>query len=498
MKSENLKDEKILSANKKSSMKFLINAERVRAFSFLTIFAFVVFAQSLNAQTPTPSPLAAPAPPDAPKPKQLGKPPIIVIPGLIGSELINKNTNETVWFDLARSKDDDLRLPISPNLAANKDNLVAGDILRNVKYLRFLPETEIYQSIADSLKLPGEYAEGNWDAPDANGFQDAYYVYPYDWRRDNVENARLLIQKINALKLKLKRPNLKFNVVAHSMGGLIARYAAMYGDADISVGARRIVPTWAGAKSIGKIFLVGTPNEGSMSALTGLLNGYSITRVNLPFIQSITKFDMFTIPAIYQLLPANGTLRAFDENLKPLQLDVYNPATWEKYGWAAYTDPKFKKEFSAAEQAQAKTYFRVVLNRARRFHEAIDANIAAKSPVEMFLIGSDCKPTLDGVVIFHNEKKDKWRTILSADGFKTGDGTKVSGKEIEAILYTLGDGVVAQRSLLTSSLRGARVQADGFKEALRASGTSFVCETHNRLLSNQEVQKKLFADLVTK
>ncbi len=479
-------------------MKSLINSASFRVFSFLIICAVAAVIRPLNAQTPTPSPLATPAPADAPKPKQLGKPPVIIIPGLIGSELVNKNTSETVWFDLSRSKDDDLRLPISPNLAANKDNLVAGDILRNVKYLKFLPETEIYQSIADSLKIPGDYEEGNWDTPTENGFQDTYYVYPYDWRRDNVESARLLIQKINALKLKLNRPDLKFNIVAHSMGGLIARYAAMYGDADLPAGTRRLSPTWAGAKSIGKIFLVGTPNEGSVPSLKGLIDGFSITRINLPFIQSITKFDMFTIPSIYQLLPANGTLRAFDENLKPLQLDIYNPATWEKYGWAAYTDPKFEKEFSDAEQRDAKSYFRVVLNRARRFHEAIDANISAKPPISIYLIGADCKPTLDGVVIIRNEKKDKWRTILTADGFKTGDGTKVSEKEIRDILYTVGDGVVSQRSLLTSSLRGAKMQPDGFTEALRVNGTSFICDTHNRLLSNAGIQKRLFADLVSK
>ena len=476
----------------------LFNSRVFRSFLFLTIFSFLVIVQTVSGQTPTPSPLATPAPADAPKPAQPGKPPVIIIPGLIGSELINKETDETVWFNLSRSKTDDLRLPISTNLAANKDNLVAGDILRNVKYLKFLPETEIYQSIADSLKIPGSYEEGNWDTPTENGFQDTYYVFPYDWRRDNVENARLLITKINALKLKLKRPNLKFNIVAHSMGGLIARYAAMYGDKDLPTGTRRIVPTWAGAKSIGKIFLVGTPNEGSVPSLSGLLNGYGITRLNLPFIQTITKFDMFTIPAIYQLLPASGTLRAYDENLKPLKIDIYNPLTWEKYGWAAYTDPKFAKEFSLPEQLQAKAYFRVVLNRAKRFHDALNANIIVKPPVGMYIIGADCKPTLDGVIIIRDSKKKRWRTIFNAEGFKSDDGTKITRKEIEDVLFTLGDGVVSQRSLLTSSLTGAKMQADGFKEALQVRGTSFVCDVHNKLLSNADVQKKLFEDLGSK
>ncbi len=470
---------------------FDLKVFRYSAFSL--IFSILVFSQASFAQTPTPLPLSTPAPP--PQSEKTGKPPIIIIPGLIGSELINKTTDETVWFNLSRSKTDDLRLPISTNLAANKDDLVAGDILRNIKYLRFLPETEIYQSIATSLKLPGGYEEGNWDTPTETGYQDTYYVFPYDWRRDNVETARLLIQKINQLKIKLNRPNLKFNIVAHSMGGLIARYAAMYGDADLSSGTRRIVPNWAGGKSISKIFLVGTPNEGSVPSLSGLLNGYSISRVNLPFIQSITKFDMFTIPSIYQLLPHGGTLRAFDENLKPLKIDIYSPATWEKYDWAAYNDPRFAKEFTIQEQSQAKAYFRVVLNRARRFHEALDANITAKTPVSMYIIGADCKPTLDAIII-RRDKKGDWQTITSADGFKQSDGTKITGKEVEDLLFSKGDGVVAQRSLLTSSLPGAKEQIDGYKEALRAQDTSFICDTHNRLLSNADVQNKLFANLL--
>ena len=45
----------------------------------------------------------------------------------------------------------------------------------------------------------------------------------------------------------------------------------MYGDADIPGGAP--VPTWAGAKHFDKIFLLGTPNEGSVQALQTLLDG---------------------------------------------------------------------------------------------------------------------------------------------------------------------------------------------------------------------------------
>ena len=475
---------------------FVFYSRRIfRVLVCLWVFSFLVFSQTVFGQTPTPSPLTEPNP----TPTQKGKMPVIIIPGLLGSELVNKETNEVVWFDIGRSKNDDLRLPISPNLTANRDNLVPRDILRNIKYLRFLPETEIYQRAAASLEVPGDYKEGKWDAPPETGYQDTYYVFPYDWRLDNVANAHLLINRIDELKSKLKRPDLKFNIIAHSMGGLIARYAAMYGTADLASGTRRITPTWAGATRINKIFLVGTPNEGALSALNGLINGYAIgpKGINIPFVQDLTRFDMFTIPSLFQLLPHGGTIRAFDENLKPLKIDIYSPAVWEKYGWTAYTDEKFSKEFTAEEQKQARAYFRAALNRARRFHQALNANVNAKSAVAIYLVGSDCKPTLDGMVIRRDEKS-RWRTLFSGDGFKRSNGTKVTDKELEALLYAKGDGVVTQRSFLTSSIPGARVQSNGFQLALPSRDVSFICDVHNRLLSNEQVQNKLFADLISK
>lgn len=470
----------------------------LRTLYYLPFFALLVFCQIGFGQTPSPSP--SPLTEANPKPSSKGKMPVIIIPGLLGSELVNQDTKETVWFDFRRSKNDDLRLPISADLAANRDKLVPGDILRNIQYLRFLPEIEIYEQAATSLEVPGDYKEGKWDEPDANGFQDTYYVFPYDWRLDNVVNARRLIEQIDDLKRKLKRPDLKFNIIAHSMGGLIARYAAMYGNRDLPAGTRRIAPTWAGASRINKIFLVGTPNEGAITSLDALINGYAIgpRGINIPFIMDLTRFDMFTIPALFQLLPHGGTVRAYDENLKPLRVDIYDIETWEKYGWTAYTDPKFAKEFSATEQATAKDYFRAVLNRTRRFHQALDANIGAKSPVSFYLLGSDCKPTLDAVIIRRDVKENRWRTQFNAGDFKRPDGTKVTDKQLQELLYAKGDGVVTQRSFLTSTLPNARRRADQYKTALSVRDISFACDAHNRLLSNSEVQNKLFADLVSK
>lgn len=419
-----------------------------------------------------------------------GKEPIILIPGLTGSELINGKTGEKVWFKPRRSKYDDLSLPISPNLAANRDSLIPGDIIRTVK-APLLPRADIYGGLIEFLVRQG-YREAKWDVPSVRGYENTVYVFPYDWRRDNVENSQLLIRKIEALKRRLRRPNLKFNIIGHSMGGLIARYAAMYGGGELPAGAAVPVPTWAGAKSIDKIILLGTPNEGSVLSLRNLINGVAIVGgdINLPFIQNLSKFDVFTIPSAFQLLPSPGAIKAFDEGLQPIEIDIYDPATWTQYGWNAIDDKDFAKHFTPAEQRDAKAYFAIALDRGKRLHQALDAKSAAASPVAISVIGAECKDTLDGTVVYR-KKDGVWVTLFKADSFATVGGRKVTSEELKKVLYAPGDGVVTRRSLLAETLS----RLAGLDSLLLPVSTTFLCEGHDKLPADVSVQTRIIAIL---
>jgi pimeloyl-ACP methyl ester carboxylesterase len=463
----NCKFEKRVDSMKKSLLRTILISH------FVLVFLFC--AAAINAQETSTI--------DAPK----GKNPVIIIPGLTGSELINSKTGELVWFKPQRAKDDDLRLPVSANLVRNRDNLVPKDIIRTVQFIKILPETEIYERLIDALEKRGGYTEGDWNGPKPSDYQDTFYVFPYDWRRDNVENARLLVKKVEDLKRKLGKPNLKFNIIAHSMGGLIARYAAMYGNTDLPAGKAR--PTWAGARDFDKIFLLGTPNEGSTLSVNALLNGFSYIGggLNLPFIQNINKFDVFTIPAMYQLLPHDGTLTVYDENLKPISVDLYNPKTWEKYGWTVWQDGDFKKKMSLTEQRNAKAYFQAVLSRAKRFQAALDANTGDKLPVSIYLMGADCKETQNAVLLLHDEKKDRWKLQFKAENYTRTDGTKVTAEELKPLLFAMGDGVVTQRSL--------KAQTSGNKTVLPVTSELYQCEDHNKLVTNLDIQGKLLSIL---
>lgn len=448
----------------------------IRTAISLAVLGLAVFANAAAGQTPAPSP--APS---------TGKNPVIVVPGITGSELINKDTGKTAWFHRSRAKDDDVRLPMSANLARNSDALIAGDIIREVRIASILPEIEIYAKLIDALQTTGGYREAKWDAATNEDAADTFFVFSYDWRRDNVENARLLIERIETLKRKIGKPDLKFNVIAHSMGGLISRYAAMYGNVDIPASKPR--PSWSGARHLDKVFLVGTPNEGSLLAFDALLNGVSYIGggVNLPFIQDLTRFDVFTIPSIFQLLPHERSMLAYDEELQPLNIDIYDPAAWEEYDWAIWKDKNFSKRFSANEQENARPYFRAAIERARRFQEALNATSNAKVPVSFYLLGAECKDTPTAMVLRRDEKRDRWITQFKADSFTNSLGIKITSEMLKPIIYTPGDSVVPKRSLEAATLR-----ANGYEKVLPIMSELYQCESHGRLVTNPEIQQKLF------
>ena len=145
-----------------------------------------------------------------------GKRPVIVIPGILGSELINSKTGEKVWPSAFRTAEDGL--PMTPDLISNRDDLVPGKIIETVKLARLLPEVYVYRDLLDALRTYAGYHEAEWNNPGPDGDKDTFYVFAYDWRQDNVSNARELVRRMERLKDTLHRPDLQFNVIAHRWG----------------------------------------------------------------------------------------------------------------------------------------------------------------------------------------------------------------------------------------------------------------------------------------
>ena len=429
-----------------------------------------------------------------------GKRPVIVIPGILGSELINPKTGEKVWPSAFRTTNEGL--PITPELSSNRDDLVAGRIIETLKLSRVLPEVYVYRDLLEALRRYAGYREGDWDNPGSDGAEDTFYVYSYDWRQDNVSNARELVRRIERLKLKLNRPDLKFNVVAHSMGGLIARYASMYGDADLPPGDGPIQPTWAGAADIAKIVMIGVPNEGSADAFATLIEGYSITeglRRRVPLLNKLTAQDVVRTPSVFQLLPHTRAARFLDENLKPVEVDLYDPEVWKRYGWSAiYSSPDFRRHFAEEKGTdgsldQLDAYLAATLRRARRFHEALDSVDTSRSPVVLLAIGGDCEETLNSPVILRDEKRNRWVTLTRPREFRTSSGEKISKKQATEAMYAPGDGRVTRSSLLGETIFRTRNPRTGFTLSNYAV---FGCDLHGNLPRNQSLQDNALTAIV--
>ena len=421
------------------------------------------------------------------------KRPVIVIPGILGSELINSKTGETVWPSAFRTSNDGL--PISPNLEANRDDLVPGNILETVRLARILPEVYVYRDLLEALRHYAGYREGNWDNPGINDDRDTFYVFPYDWRRDNVANARDLIQRIVRLKQRLNRPDLKFNIIAHSMGGLIARYAAMYGDADLPPDGVALQPTWQGAAHISKIVMIGTPNEGSSDAFATLVEGYSITeglRRRVPLLNKLTAEDAARTPSVFQLMPHRKAARFLDENLQPLQLDLYDPEVWKHYGWGAINSPELRHHFAGSSE-DLEAYLAATLKRARRFHEALDAVENSDSPVVLLAIGGDCEETLSAPVVLRDQKRNRWVTLIRPREYRTSAGLKLSKKQVTEAMYAPGDGRVTRASLLGENLIKSRDRITGFTLSHYAV---FGCDLHGQLPRNKTLQDNALTAIV--
>jgi pimeloyl-ACP methyl ester carboxylesterase len=446
-----------------------------------------------------------------------GKNPVIIVPGVSGSTLVNANTGKTVWFSLKRDKDDDLRLPMtSPVLSRNRDSLRATDIIREIK-LPVLPDIQVYQSLIDALQDRG-YSEAKWDKPQAT---DVFYVFPYDWRRDNVETAHMLMRRMTAVKRALKRPSLKFDIIAHSMGGLVARYAAMYGMSQPPTS--RPVPNWSGAAHINKLMMFGTPNEGSYGSIEALLNGHPIVaNRKLPLVDDLKPEDVMTAPSVFQLLP-HPSPRILDENLKPINVDLYNIDTWIKYGWGAIADPKFLSKLRDAQRlsirnkdikpqritakastedrlaarlsyAQVRAYMAAALGRARQFHRALNA-ASEVFPIQLYAYGGNCEKTLDAVVLVRDESKGRWMTLLEPKDIKHSSGIEIKKEVVREVMFTDGDGRVTKRSLLAES-QSSDIGGPEVARVIPLTSSFLACGSHTKLFLERPIRDSFLSALV--
>ena len=192
----------------------------------------------------------------------------------------------------------------------------------------------------------------------------------------------------------------RVNLVGHSMGGLVARYYLRYGTAEPA--ADQPV-TWAGARYIRNLILVGVPSAGSLPALEGLLYG---NRVGLSY-TTLAAPVIARMPSVYQLVPPAGTDALLDQTLSPVSVDLHDVETWKSFGWGPFGAKTAKRQagFTESDLEAYPAFLEAALARARAFHAALARTPETPCPVRVALLGGDCLPTLARGVLSEKDGK---------------------------------------------------------------------------------------------
>lgn len=357
-------------------------------------------------------------------------PPLVVVPGTMGSALLRPD-GTPVWLNLRNAVGSyNLSLPFRLPLSESADGLLPGALLGTEGRLPRLFGFTEYYDLLEILELAGYRSWGT------DGTGPLQYIFSYDWRRDIVESARRLHETLEALAEQRRDPEARFNLLGHSMGGLVARYYLRYGTAEPAEDAP---VTWAGARRIRNLVLVAVPNAGAIHSLEGLLYG---SRVGLSY-TTLAAPVIASMPSVYELLPPAGCVSLVDHRLEPLKLDLHDIATWQRFGWGPFAPPAVRRlsGFTEAETEDYAPFLQAVLARATALHRALARLPQTPCPVRVVVLGGDCHPTLARALV-----PEKEGLPPRFEPFKAS--------ETDA-MFEAGDGRVTRASVLASHLPGA-------------------------------------------
>jgi len=218
---------------------------------------------------------------------------VVILPGILGSVLQKDGkdiwavSGQAIWQVLTSSGDSIQQLKLA------QDDPKAESLGDGIKATRVIEDTHLIPGLVkiDGYTKTSRLITDNFDVIPGNIYEDAddkaanFYHFPYDWRRDNRANARLLKRLIDK---RLKRwreysgaEDAKVILLAHSMGGLVSRYYL------------EVLEGWRDCKAL---FTFGTPYRGSVKAVNFLANGYKKLFLDLTEV-------MRSLTSIYQLLP---------------------------------------------------------------------------------------------------------------------------------------------------------------------------------------------------
>ena len=339
--------------------------------------------------------------------------PVIAIPGTLGSRLQDRETGAFIWggrgglsIDPANPKNQRLlALPIGKGdepLSQLRDHVRARGVLRVARPSIFGLEIEkdVYRGAIDTLIAGGyDFRRTREEEIEDREVNLDSFEFPYDWRRDIVEAAQELDGFIRRKRVQvaLARRDAfgsdqtlpKFDIVAHSMGTLVARYYLMYGAQDLPADGSLPDLTWEGADYVSRVIYIAPPNAGSVTSFENLINGKSFG----PFQPYFSPALLGTHPSTYQLLPRirHDRIQVAGETFAP---DIYDVDEWDARGWGLLNPDQDAvlqrlmpdEPSSEGRRARARAHVAKALWRSKQLHLAMDIPAVPPAGLDAFLV----------------------------------------------------------------------------------------------------------------
>ena len=232
--------------------------------------------------------------------------PVVVIPGILGSRLVTAG-GEVLWGDRS-SLGNFGRLDLDPD--GTKGDLQAAGFVEKIRVLGPFWTVHAYDDLLIHLRVLG-FRDG-----------ETLFQFPYDWRQSNFVTAEKLQTWLQAQPALRDVP---FDIVAHSMGGIVTRiWMTQFG----------------GAQRVRKVIYLGTPFQGSMNALATLTAGWGrFANLVAGGIDTIRN-TMLSFPGAMELFPSYARSCRIGTQRSHQPFNIYDPGLWNAQDWlpATYRD----------------------------------------------------------------------------------------------------------------------------------------------------------------
>ncbi|MGH8347929.1 MAG: esterase/lipase family protein, partial [Pseudomonas sp.] len=232
---------------------------------------------------------------------------VVVIPG-IGGSVLESPTGDVLWKASPTAVG---RLLWNPDRFARDETARPVGLTGDWGLLPGYTVLHGYQGLLKEIgKAVGVTTDIDMGHPDNSNLDARVVAFPYDFRQSIVKSAEELDRQIDKRLAHLgwKGQHNRVIIIAHSMGGLIARYWVTQGN-------------WRSCRAI---ITLGTPHRGAPKALDYLVNGPPWW---IPGRRELLRDLLRDWPSVYELVPR---YRSVEDMRSQKNSDTQSPKLYPK------------------------------------------------------------------------------------------------------------------------------------------------------------------------